>query len=264
MNLSFCFFGFWSLGWLFLFLFQEIEVNLIITDYCMPGMTGYDLLKRVKVFVVWSISKVSFFFISFWWFFKFKFVWFIESGIIFSERYPSCYHVFWECAFQDQQVWLISLYHLQFLKIFYLKWTNNASLSPTNVLVFSHKFRTSISWLVLIRKNIDYHLCCEFPLLKQKGKASHYHKSKEPPHFSSFWLLINQSNLWRNKRKEKQPHQSIQSKDLFLFSCKISFISLPVFCPFSFTDMECHSQMLRGRCRRVLSQTSPVIWHEKA
>ncbi|RCV29085.1 hypothetical protein SEVIR_5G461900v4 [Setaria viridis] len=27
---------------------QEIDVNLIITDYCMPGMTGYDLLKRVK------------------------------------------------------------------------------------------------------------------------------------------------------------------------------------------------------------------------
>jgi two-component response regulator (ARR-A family) len=32
-----------------LFLLQEIDVNLIITDYCMPGMTGYDLLKRVKV-----------------------------------------------------------------------------------------------------------------------------------------------------------------------------------------------------------------------
>ncbi|KAF8403620.1 hypothetical protein HHK36_011724 [Tetracentron sinense] len=27
---------------------QEMEVNLIITDYCMPGMTGYDLLKRIK------------------------------------------------------------------------------------------------------------------------------------------------------------------------------------------------------------------------
>ncbi|KAJ6802741.1 two-component response regulator ORR9-like [Iris pallida] len=27
---------------------QEIEVNLIITDYCMPEMTGYDLLKKVK------------------------------------------------------------------------------------------------------------------------------------------------------------------------------------------------------------------------
>jgi len=27
---------------------QEIDVNLIITDYCMPGMTGYDLLRRVK------------------------------------------------------------------------------------------------------------------------------------------------------------------------------------------------------------------------
>ncbi|XP_077213568.1 two-component response regulator ARR17-like [Tasmannia lanceolata] len=27
---------------------REVNVNLIITDYCMPGMTGYDLLKRVK------------------------------------------------------------------------------------------------------------------------------------------------------------------------------------------------------------------------
>ncbi|KAG0472154.1 hypothetical protein HPP92_016700 [Vanilla planifolia] len=26
----------------------EVDVNLIITDYCMPGMTGYDLLKRIK------------------------------------------------------------------------------------------------------------------------------------------------------------------------------------------------------------------------
>ena len=23
-------------------------MNLIITDYCMPGMTGYDLLKKIK------------------------------------------------------------------------------------------------------------------------------------------------------------------------------------------------------------------------
>ncbi|KAF5729319.1 hypothetical protein HS088_TW21G01483 [Tripterygium wilfordii] len=27
---------------------QEIEVNLIITDYCMPGMTGFDLLRKIK------------------------------------------------------------------------------------------------------------------------------------------------------------------------------------------------------------------------
>eukprot|EP00262_Sarcandra_glabra_P010573 TRINITY_DN2587_c0_g1_i2.p1 TRINITY_DN2587_c0_g1~~TRINITY_DN2587_c0_g1_i2.p1 ORF type:complete len:186 (-),score=50.98 TRINITY_DN2587_c0_g1_i2:333-890(-) len=27
---------------------QELEINLIITDYCMPGMTGYDLLKKIK------------------------------------------------------------------------------------------------------------------------------------------------------------------------------------------------------------------------
>ncbi|KAK8578316.1 hypothetical protein V6N13_116166 [Hibiscus sabdariffa] len=25
-----------------------LGVNLIITDYCMPGITGYDLLKRIK------------------------------------------------------------------------------------------------------------------------------------------------------------------------------------------------------------------------
>ncbi|CAI9772159.1 unnamed protein product [Fraxinus pennsylvanica] len=24
------------------------KVNLIITDYCMPGMTGYELLKKIK------------------------------------------------------------------------------------------------------------------------------------------------------------------------------------------------------------------------
>ncbi|KAE8039425.1 hypothetical protein FH972_011837 [Carpinus fangiana] len=27
---------------------DDSKVNLIITDYCMPGMTGYDLLKKIK------------------------------------------------------------------------------------------------------------------------------------------------------------------------------------------------------------------------
>ncbi|KAE8704663.1 Two-component response regulator ARR9 [Hibiscus syriacus] len=27
---------------------REVEVNLVSTDYCMPGMTGYDLLKKIK------------------------------------------------------------------------------------------------------------------------------------------------------------------------------------------------------------------------
>ncbi|KAK9270242.1 hypothetical protein L1049_025819 [Liquidambar formosana] len=27
---------------------QGLKVNMIMTDYCMPGMNGYDLLKRVK------------------------------------------------------------------------------------------------------------------------------------------------------------------------------------------------------------------------
>ncbi|KAH1102384.1 hypothetical protein GLYMA_13G197600v4 [Glycine max] len=27
---------------------QDVDVNLIITDYCMPGLTGYDLLRKIK------------------------------------------------------------------------------------------------------------------------------------------------------------------------------------------------------------------------
>ncbi|KAM7258100.1 hypothetical protein ACFE04_013841 [Oxalis oulophora] len=27
---------------------KKVEVNLVITDFCMPGMTGYDLLIKIK------------------------------------------------------------------------------------------------------------------------------------------------------------------------------------------------------------------------
>ena len=28
---------------------HNLGVNMIITDYSMPGMTGYDLLRKIKV-----------------------------------------------------------------------------------------------------------------------------------------------------------------------------------------------------------------------
>ena len=48
-------------------------MNLVITDYCMPGMTGYDLLKKIKVcfgFYCCLISLLAIIFstfsLSFW------------------------------------------------------------------------------------------------------------------------------------------------------------------------------------------------------
>lgn len=37
----------------------NLKVDLIITDYCMPGMSGYDLLKRIKVVLL--LVKAFFF-----------------------------------------------------------------------------------------------------------------------------------------------------------------------------------------------------------
>lgn len=41
---------------------QAFEINLIITDYCMPGMSGYDLLKKIKVWFYFLPQAKSFYF----------------------------------------------------------------------------------------------------------------------------------------------------------------------------------------------------------
>lgn len=48
----------WWLWWL-----QSAKVNLIMTDYSMPGMTGYELLKKIKVGSCFFFHKVLFFFV---------------------------------------------------------------------------------------------------------------------------------------------------------------------------------------------------------
>lgn len=36
---------------------QAVKVNLIMTDYSMPGMTGYELLKKIKVINYWLLMN---------------------------------------------------------------------------------------------------------------------------------------------------------------------------------------------------------------
>ena len=33
---------------------QHLQIGLVMTDFCMSGMSGYDLLKRVKVIIIYS------------------------------------------------------------------------------------------------------------------------------------------------------------------------------------------------------------------
>ncbi|GAB2209637.1 hypothetical protein Droror1_Dr00026857 [Drosera rotundifolia] len=74
---------------------NETRVNLIMTDYSMPGMTGYDLLKRVKV------TEMDFLFCSkvLSHYIQYKRI-HIRAGIA-MERCASGSHVVGECSFQN-------------------------------------------------------------------------------------------------------------------------------------------------------------------
>lgn len=41
--------------WWLLIWWQALKVNLIMTDYSMPGMTGYELLKKIKVCIYFAL-----------------------------------------------------------------------------------------------------------------------------------------------------------------------------------------------------------------
>jgi CheY-like chemotaxis protein len=44
---------------------EQQPIDMVLTDYCMPEMTGYDLLKAIKVTT--HISKALQFFMPFVW-----------------------------------------------------------------------------------------------------------------------------------------------------------------------------------------------------
>lgn len=70
---------------------QSVKVNLIMTDYSMPGMTGYELLKKIKVDNKFS-SFFTFFLCFFlreivYWYFLFLFLFYFsyQESSIFRE-----------------------------------------------------------------------------------------------------------------------------------------------------------------------------------
>lgn len=104
-KLVFC----WAHFFIFFVCLQALKVNLIITDYTMPGMTGYELLKKIKV------SPPVFLLENLWWlqsyveiskFFPFSVCWFdvkwiFWAGIICFQRGSCGDHVFWGCLNSD-------------------------------------------------------------------------------------------------------------------------------------------------------------------
>lgn len=78
---------------------QEVEVNMIITDYCMPGMTGYDLLRKIKVLIItWCNFNIYYMKIKFS--FNFGFV----TGIKIIKRYTGGDNVIGECSIKNKQL----------------------------------------------------------------------------------------------------------------------------------------------------------------
>jgi CheY-like chemotaxis protein len=83
---------------------QHIEINMIITDYCMPGMTGYDLLKKIKVINSDGSSRYLAVFVHLINVFEQEsdYVVAFSPGIQVFQGYPSCDHVLRECPLKNQ------------------------------------------------------------------------------------------------------------------------------------------------------------------
>lgn len=79
---------------------QEMEVNLIITDYFMPGMTGYDLLRKIKVYIyIYNQHELSLVRIIY-------FFWFSQNRV-FIPFFPSC-HMQESKSYKDVPVVIMS------------------------------------------------------------------------------------------------------------------------------------------------------------
>ncbi|KAF7816848.1 two-component response regulator ORR9-like [Senna tora] len=87
---------------------QGLKVNMIMTDYCMPGMSGYDLLKRLKGSSNWKDVPVV---------------------VMSSENVPSRINMCLEGGAEEFLLKPLQLSDLKKLEPYFLKSLDNSSSS---------------------------------------------------------------------------------------------------------------------------------------